>query len=291
MKRKRSAGEMIFDNLNTLFMLLVFIIMSYPFIYVLSYSLSDSSMVPTGLIIFPVKFTLNAYKGVMTAPTIANAVLISVLRTILGSILLIFVTAMAGYCLTREDMKGVRFFRKYFVFTMYVSAGLIPNFLVIKAMNLLGSFWVYIIPTAVSVFSMVLIKTFIESIPKSLEESAIIDGANDFHLFWKIIFPVSIPVIAAVTLFSAVGQWNSFIDTQFYNTMNPELYTLQYVLYQTLSAASRVLDPNDFGEMRNITPKSFRMAMTIITVLPIAVVYPILQKYFIGGIMIGSIKG
>ncbi|NJD04396.1 MAG: carbohydrate ABC transporter permease [Ruminiclostridium sp.] len=285
---KRSVNDLFFDISDLLLMIFTFIIMAYPFIYILSYSLSDPLKITTGLVLYPEGFSLDAYKAALGSPSIFHAIFISILRTTIGPIFMILVTAMAGYCITREDMKGVRIFRKYFVYTMYISAGLIPTFLVIKALGLVGSFWIYILPSSVSVFNMVLIKSFIESIPKSLEESAMMDGANDFYLFWRIIFPICTPVIAAVTLFGAVGQWNAFMDTQIYNTMHPELFTLQYVLYLALTTP-----PMDIGEEMRIfiTPKAFRMAMTVLTILPILAIYPVLQKYFVGGIMIGAVKG
>lgn len=287
---KRSAGDVIFDGANVVLMSFIFVIMAYPFLYVLSFSLSDPTRIAPGLIVYPAGFSWDAYASVLTNATIFRAILVSVFRTVLGPTLMIFITAMAAYCLTREDLKGVKWFRKFFVYTMYVSAGLIPTFLVIKNLHLTGTFWVYILPSSVAVFNMVLIKTFIESIPRSLEESAMIDGANDFYLFWRVLFPICTPVIAAVSLFSAVGQWNAFIDTQIYNTMHPRLFTLQYVLYQALTTPP--MDLQELEEMRiMVTPKGLRMAMTVMTILPILAIYPVLQKYFTQGIMVGAIKG
>lgn len=291
---KRTTFDRLFDAANYVLMTIVGIFMFFPFLYIASYSLSESSKLPQGLLMFPAGFTLEAYARAFEDPAIFHSILISVGRTLLGPVVMIFVSSMASYCLTRDDFIAVRFWRKFFVFTMYFTSGLIPLYVLIVQLNLSKSFWVYIVTTAVSVFNMILIKTFIESLPDSLEEAAVVDGANDLTVFWRIIFPLCLPVIAAVVLFSAVGQWNSFIDTQLYNAMNPELFTLQYVLYQTLSNANNATLMQS-GAMNNsantVTPEGLKMAITMITVLPIMLVYPFLQRYFISGMMVGSVKG
>ncbi|WP_409340531.1 carbohydrate ABC transporter permease [Paenibacillus sp. MBLB4367] len=292
--RKRTAFDRLFDAANYVWMSIVGIVMLFPFLYIASYSLSETSKLPQGLLLFPAGFTLDAYAKAFEDPAIFHSILISVGRTLLGPIVMIFVSSMAAYCLTRDDLIAVRFWRKFFVFTMYLSSGLIPLYVLIVQLNLSKTFWVYIVMTAVSVFNMILIKTFIESLPDSLEEAAVVDGANDLTVFWKIIFPLCLPVIAAVVLFSAVGQWNSFIDTQLYNAMNPELFTLQYVLYQTLSNANNasLMQSGAMNANANtVTPEGLKMAITMITVLPIMLVYPFLQRYFISGMLVGSVKG
>ncbi|MFB6366813.1 carbohydrate ABC transporter permease [Paenibacillus elgii] len=290
----RTTFDRLFDAGNYVLMAFVGILMFFPFLYIISYSLSEPSKLPQGLLVLPAGFTLDAYARAFEDPAIFHSILISVGRTILGPVVMIFVTSMAAYCLTRDDFIAVRFWRKFFVFTMYFSSGLIPLYVLIVQLNLSKSFWVYIVTTAVSVFNMILIKTFIESLPDSLEEAAVVDGANDLTVFWRIIFPLCLPVLAAVVLFSAVGQWNSFIDTQLYNAMNPELFTLQYVLYQTLSTANNATLMQSGAlnaSVNTVTPESLKMAITMITVLPIMLVYPFLQRYFISGMLVGSVKG
>jgi putative aldouronate transport system permease protein len=272
-------------------MVILIIFMIYPFLYILSYSFSEPVKITGGLMLWPKGFTLDSYLAVFEQPSLLRAIFISVSRTVLGPVVMIVVTSMAAYVLTRDDLIGVKFLRKFFVFTMYISSGLIPMYLLIKAVGLMGTFWVYIIPAAVSVFNMILIKTYIESLPKSLEEAAMIDGANDLVLYWKVIFPICTPVIAAVVLFTSVEQWNAFIDTQIYNVMNPENHTLQYLLYQTVSGAASLEEAKQSQKAVNFTPQTIKMAITIITVLPIACVYPFLQKHFAKGLLIGSIKG
>ncbi|WP_135556281.1 carbohydrate ABC transporter permease [Paenibacillus cymbidii] len=290
--KKRSFGGLLFDGLNTLFMVLVVFVMAFPFLYVLNYSISDPAKVGTGLMLVPAGINFEAYRIVLSDPDIVRGFFISVCRTIVGPLAMLLLTSMAAYVLTRSDMPGIKALRRYFVFTLYFSAGIIPTYLLIQQLQLIGTLLVYIVPGMVGVFNMVLIKTYMESIPKSLEEAALIDGANDFVVYARVMLPVSMPVLAAVTLFSSVGHWNAYIDTQLYNTMYPENYTLQYYLYNLLAKFNNIESLKDAANhAQTITPKSLQMAMTIVTVVPIMLVYPILQRYFVKGLLIGSIKG
>ena len=289
MKRSRSKATW-FDVANTLFMALLALVMVFPFYYILVYSISDSRLMGTGLVYWPVGVNLESYRIILNDSRIVGAALVSLVRTISGPALMIIVSAMAGYVLTCDQLRGVKFLRKYFVFTMYMGAGIIPTYLLIKNLGFIGTFWVYIIPSAVSVYNMILIKTYIESIPKSLEEAALIDGANHFVVFWRVLFPICMPVIAATALFSAVGHWNDFIDTQFYNNMNPKLFTLQYMLYQILASAQSLAQAKD-PTAQVVMPQSLKMAVTVVTVLPIALAYPLVQKHFAKGLLIGAVKG
>lgn len=289
--KRRSASSIIFDFFNYFLMIVLLVIFLYPFIYIISYSLSDASQISGGLLLLPKGFNIDSYKLAFLTPSILNALFISIARTVLGPIIMVFFTSMAAYCMTRDDMMGVKFLRKYFVLTLYFASGLIPYYLLMKNLHLSGNFFVYIIPSAFSVFNMILIKTFIESLPKELEESAFLDGANDLIIFWKVIFPICTPVIAAVTLFAAVEHWNSFIDTQLYNSMNRNLYTLQYVLYQTISATTNIQSDHNKVFARMASPQSLKMAITLITIVPIMFVYPFLQKHFAKGLLIGAVKG
>ncbi|WP_188999612.1 carbohydrate ABC transporter permease [Paenibacillus nasutitermitis] len=291
---KQSSGDRIFDSINIAIMAVVFIVMAFPFLHLINYSLSNPSLVSGRFLFLPKQVNLDSYKAIFANGDVLHGIYISVARTILGTISMVLVTSMAAYVITRDDLVGIKFFRKYFVFTMYFSGGLIPTYILIKSLGLVGSFWVYIIPSAVSVFNMILIKTYIEGIPKELEESALMDGANDAYLFLKIILPICIPVIAAVSLFAGIGQWNSFIDTQFYNAMNPDLFPLQYILYnsfQSITSVEQFTMGTGAANTQLLTPQSLKIAMTVITVLPIMVVYPFLQRFFMKGLLIGSVKG
>lgn len=291
--RERSVSGTLFDIGNTLFMLAVLASMLIPFIYVVSYSLSTPSMLKSGLVLFPTGFTLDSYKKALEDPAVLKGAGISTLRAVIGPALMLFITSMAAYVLTRSELGGVKWFRKYFIFTLYFSSGIIPMYLLMGYLQLKGTFLIYILPSAVSVFNLVLIKTYIEALPKELEEAAVVDGANDLRLFFQVIFPICTPVFAAVVLFECVNQWNAFMDTQIYNTMSPNLFSLQYVLYNTLNQFNSLEQLKEQGQTQiySITPQTFKMAITVITVLPIACVYPFLQKYFIKGLLVGSIKG
>ncbi|MDF2668105.1 MAG: sugar transporter permease [Paenibacillus sp.] len=290
---KRTWGELAFDIGNSLFMISILCVMIYPFLYIFNYSISNIAYVSGNPMLLPKGINFEAYKVAFSEPDILHGLFISVSRTLLGPLLMIAVTASAGYVVSRGDLMGGKWIRKYFFFTMYFSGGIIPSYMVVKGLHLTGTFLVYIIPSAIAVFNMILIKTYMEGLPRELEESAVIDGANDLQLFAKVMFPLSLPVIAAVTLFSTIGQWNAFGDTQLYNSMNQDLFPLQYILYNALQSisSSSLPDAQADARMAMITPHTLKMAMTMITVMPILFVYPLLQRFFIKGLLIGSIKG
>ena len=290
MKRIKT-GEQVFDFSNILFMLFILVIMAYPFWYVLCYSVSDPTQLKGGMIFYPKGLVFNAFRVCLSNPDIVSGAFISVSRTVIGAGAMIFITSMAAYALSKNELFGIKYLRILFIFTMYFSGGIIPTYMVVKALGLTGTFAVYVIPGLASVFNMILIRTYIESLPKSLEESALISGANEIIIFFRIIFPLCKPVIAAVALFASVGQWNAYIDTQLYNYKNSELYSLQYILFNYLAAYT----PNreqakQQVQMAAVPPQSIKMAITVITIVPIAFAYPFLQKYFVSGILIGSVK-
>lgn len=290
---KNKLLDGLFDFFNTFLMLGVLLLTVYPFLYIVLYSISDASKISNGLMILPTGFSLDSYVAVFKTASIISAFFISVLRSTIGPACTIFISSMVAYVLSRDDLAGRKFFTKFFIFTMYFNSGLIPMYLLMKNLGLTGSFLVYIIPGMVSVFNMIIIKTNIEGIPDSLEESAIIDGANDIVVFFRIVFPLCKPVIAAILLFECIGQWNAFMDTMLYNAEVKELHTLQYVLTNFMANQSSSIEQLKLkaqGSM-NITSSSAKMAVTVITVLPIIFVYPLLQKYFIKGLFIGAVKG
>lgn len=282
----------LFDVCNAAFMLLLFVVMLYPFLYVVNYSFSSLSQVGGSLLLLPQGFTTDVYKAVLSDSSILRALMISVLRSLSGASLMLLVTSMAAYVLSVPDLIFGGFLRYMFVLTMYVSAGVIPTYIFFKMYHLTSSFFVYILPGMCNVFNLILIKTYIENLPKELKEAVYIDGGSDLQAFWKVIFPVCLPVNAAVFLFGIVQQWNAFIDTQLYNATDKELYTLQYVLYNIMSQKTSVEALKLAGAhgASTITSASMKMAITVITIVPIMMVYPYLQKYFVSGIMIGSVK-
>ena len=293
--KEGGAGDRIFIFFTYLLTGLFALFSFYPFWYVLIYSLSDPDRVIYGLTFYPKGVTLEHYRVVLGMSRVYNAVIVSALRAVLGTVITLFFSSMFAYVLTKA-VKGFKLIYRVMITTMYVSAGLIPYVLTMTAYGLKNNFLLYIIPGAVSAYFVILIKTYIESMPASLEESAHIDGANYFQIYHRIIMPLSFPVLAAVGVFSAVGQWNAWTDN-LYLVKDPKLQTLQFILLDILrqsEALSKAFQQEHNYEMiKNIriSPMSIRMTVTIVSVVPVFIVYPFLQRFFIKGIMLGAVKG
>ncbi|MGN8647516.1 carbohydrate ABC transporter permease [Gracilibacillus sp. HCP3S3_G5_1] len=293
-----TVREKIFDILNYLFLSIVIVITLYPFLNVLAISLNDSTdTVRGGIYIWPREFTLNNYLEIMKYDNLVTGFVNSVLRTVIGTILGVFIQAMVAFTLSRTDFQGRRFVSTAIVLTMYFSGGLIPGYMLIRDLGLINSFWVYILPGLVSAFNIIIIRSFMDGLPFSLQESAKMDGANDFVIFYRIILPLCKPVLATIALFVAVGQWNSWFDTYLYNSMNESLTTLQYELMKILdnttmggSQDANSMRPNNEQQMNRVSPQSIKMAITMVTVIPIIMVYPFVQRYFIQGMTLGAVK-
>ena len=272
----------------------------YPFYSLVINHLSANDLSANGMINFlPKAIHLENYKQVLKLSGLSTAALVSVGRTVIGTALTVLASAFLGFMFTQEKMWARKFWYRFFVITMYFNAGLIPLFITMKTLHLTNTFWVYVIPTIVQPFNIILVKTYIESIPKALQEAAEIDGAGIMKIFYKIILPASTPILATVAIFSAVGQWNSFQDTLIYIT-DQKLYSLQYLLYTYINQASSLaaMVKNSAGGALNMaalatqqTPTSIRMTVSVIVVLPILFIYPLFQRFFVKGIMIGSVKG
>lgn len=290
--RHYTAGDFFFDLLVTVFMVVVTVCSFYPFLYILFYSLSKASLLGTGLLLYPKGFTIESYKLLLSDTTVPHAALISVLRTLITPVLNLLVCMLAAFALSHPHFPGRGFFQKFIMITMYFSAGMIPSYILIVRLHLTNSFWVYVIPGMFSVFNMVMIKTYIESVPQALEESAMIDGADYFTALFRIVFPLLKPVLAALLLFMCVGQWNTYGDTLLYNAGNKKLHTLSYVLMNFIqSNTSTAEQARQKHGLSEVNTTSLKMSMTVLVVIPIMCVYPSLQKYFASGLMIGSIKG
>ncbi|WP_310832009.1 carbohydrate ABC transporter permease [Paenibacillus pedocola] len=297
----KSSGRIepiVFHTINTIFMLFVVAITLYPFLHTLAVSFNDGSDTLAGGIYFwPRAWTMENYRAVFITGTIYHAAFISVSRTVLSTVFGVFLTTMLAYTLAQQQYIFRKKISMLFILTMYFNAGLIPNYFLIKELGLLHSFMVYILPSLVSAFNLIILRTYIRSLPGSLTESAKIDGAGDFRIFWKIIFPLCTPVLATVALFIAVGAWNSWFDTFLYASSDIKLSTLQYEMMKLLgSTMSTNNDPSALaGNQHNqaqalVTPASIRAAITIVTAVPILFVYPFLQKYFVVGLNLGSVK-
>jgi len=295
MKTKYKPGDVIFNILNYTFFGLFTFICVYPFYYVFIYSISDSILAIRGITFFPRGITLHNYVQVFNEAGIVQAAFVSLARTVIGTIITVLCSAFFAYLMTKEKMYFRRFIYRFMVVTMYVGAGLIPFFLTMRAYGLNNSFLVYVIPGALAPFNVILVKTYMESLPSSLEEAAIMDGAGIVKIFSAIMFPLSKPIIATITVFAAVGQWNSWFDNLIFMVGRPELNTLQFILFNMLNRAT--INPETINVTmaealaNRITPDSIRMTTTMIVTLPILFVYPFAQRYFVKGIMIGAVKG
>ncbi|MCC5895942.1 MAG: carbohydrate ABC transporter permease [Alkalibacterium sp.] len=297
-KKKWSERPTKTDVFIGLFMIVVIVVTLYPFLHVLAISLNNAvDTARGGLTIYPRDFTLQNYREIFSGNN--NWVIAfrnSVLRTVIGTITATFTCAVLAYILSRKNYIFRRPLGIILVLTMYVSGGLVPTYLVIRNVGLMNSFAVYIIPALLNAFNVIVIRSFIDGLPEALEESARIDGANDITIFLKIIMPLCMPVLATVALFTAVGQWNNWFDTYLYAGANVNLTTLQYELMQILGNAqsmtsSQVHQLNQTeGAIIRTTPESIKMAATIIVTIPIVIVYPFLQKYFVSGLTLGAVK-
>ncbi|WP_028590275.1 carbohydrate ABC transporter permease [Paenibacillus massiliensis] len=291
-----TRSEKLFDILNTAFMFLVVVVTLYPFLNVLAISLNDSTdTVRGGIYIWPREFTLQNYSTIFQYEGLLQGLYISVLRTISGTLLGLFSSSMLAYTLSRIDFQGRRFISVFLALTMYFTGGLIPVYILMRDLGLIGTFWVYIFPGMVSAFNVFVIRSFIDGLPYALQESAKLDGANDFTIYWRIILPLCKPVLATIALFLAVGQWNAWFDTYLYNGGKAHLTTLQYelmkVLQSTQQGGAGMNNVNDMArQMTQISPESIKMSITIIVTVPILLVYPFLQKYFVGGMTLGAVK-
>ncbi|GAA6412018.1 carbohydrate ABC transporter permease [Blautia hominis] len=303
MKRKHKklrTSDISFNIVNYLVFIIITLICVYPFYYMIINTISSNELSASGTINFlPKEIHLNNYKQVLGLSGLPTAALISVGRTVIGTICTVLASAFLGFIFTQQQLWHRKFWYRFFVITMYFNAGLIPMFVTMQTLHLTNTFWVYILPAIVQPFNIILVKTYIESMPKSLQEAAEIDGAGIMTIFGKIILPTAKPILATVAIFSAVNQWNSFQDTLIYIT-DQKLYSLQYLLYTYINQASSLaamVRNSGVGTISSAvlanqqTPTSIRMTVSVIVVLPILFVYPIFQRFFVKGIMIGSVKG
>ena len=300
MKIKTSKGDRTFQVINILIFAIFAIICAYPFYYLIINSISANDLSASGKVNFlPHGFQLENYVKVFQLNGLGTAAMVSLGRTVIGTICTVLASVYLGFMFTQQRMWHRKLWYRFMVITMYFNAGLIPMYMTMKTLHLTNSFWVYIIPAIVQPFNIIMAKTYVESIPPALQEAAEIDGAGTMTVFAKVILPTCKPIMATIAIWSAVGQWNSFQDTLIYIT-DQKLYSLQYLLYTYLNQASSPAtmvqqSGGNVSAVANLatqqTPKSIRMTISVIVVLPILFVYPIFQKSFVKGIMIGSVKG
>ena len=301
-RRNTMISNIIFDVIIYIVLAFVVVVTVYPFWNTIAISLNDGlDSLTGGIKLLPRKFTWKNYANLFTTDRIFHAGIISVTRTILQTVFSVFCTTMLAYALSRKEFVMRKPLTTILVISMYVNAGLIPGYMLIKNLHLLGKYAVYIVPALVDVFNFILVRTYINGLPDSFVESARIDGANEFRIFIQIIWPLIVPSIAMVSLFTAVGAWNSWFDTYLYTSNKPKLHSLQYVLMSILQASqNQSANANDANSMAvaaasgsattSVTPISTRSAITVVATLPILVVYPFVQKYFVVGMTIGGVK-
>ncbi|MDQ0896910.1 MULTISPECIES: carbohydrate ABC transporter permease [unclassified Paenibacillus] len=294
MNKHTSIGSKIFDNFNILFLLLLVFATLYPIYYILIVSISDGNLVTRGLIKWvPMDITFDAYKIVLSNPDIWRTYGNTLLYTTVGTTINVIMTALCAYPLSRKDFYGRGIFIFMVALTMFISGGLIPTYLVVQKLGLVDTMWALVLPPAISTFNMIIMKTYFEGIPMALQESAYLDGANEIQVLFKIIIPLSLPVMATMVLFYSVHHWNSFFPALIYLN-DSDKFPVQVLLRNIVIAGEFADQTADIGSASSnfrVVAANYKFAVIIITILPILVVYPYLQKYFVKGAMIGALKG
>lgn len=289
-RRYRWTREnVIFDGIVWLLLILIFLVIAYPFYYIVVASFNEGyDFMRGGVYFFPRRFTLGNYINLLSQAKWINAFKISFFRTIAGAFLTVVATCLVSYALSRQELMFGRVYKFLVIFAMYVSGGLIPYYITLRNLGLLNTVWVYIIPSMLNLFFIMVGINFFSSIPVSLIESARLDGASEFGIFFKIVAPVSRPFIATLTLFSAVNQWNAWLDSAYY--VNSE--GLRTVAYRMMSEINQTLGATATGGavVNTSTAMTTQASAMVVSMFPIMCVYPFLQKYFVKGIMIGAVK-
>ncbi len=290
-KIKQTWDNRLFYILDTVFLYFMILVVILPLMHVVSVSLSSPGAVSAGrVLIFPVDLNFNAYGTLVRTQSIITGMLNTIYYTFMGTVLNIFVTIICAYPLSRKNLPGKKFLLWIFTFTMMFGGGLIPSYLNIRRLGLLNTRWAMIIPGAMSVWNMIITRTFfINTIPDELIEAAEIDGASDFQCFIRIVMPNSVTIVAIMALFYAVGHWNQYYTAMLYLN-KPELYNLQLVLRNIIASAQALLEQTDnLAAAENI--EVLKYAVIVFASLPIMLFYPFVQKYFVKGVMVGSLKG
>ncbi|MGO4539273.1 carbohydrate ABC transporter permease [Paenibacillus sp. 2TAB19] len=290
---KQSWGSRIFDSVNITLLLAFALITVIPFIYVIAGSFAtQKELFMRGFILFPTEFSFDAYKYIFSTRTLVRSLLVTVYITVAGTLINLFFTCLMAYPLARKDMDFRKPILMLIVFTMLFSGGMIPTFLVVKELGMIDSYWSLLIPGAISAFNLIIIRNFFQQLPESLEESAKIDGCNDLGIFIRIVLPLSMPAIATFSLFYAVGHWNTFFNAVLYINDNTK-WPIQVLLRQIVILASGGIGDSAAMESDYVAPpdQAVKMAVIVVSTLPILLVYPFLQKHFAKGVLLGSVKG
>ncbi|WP_158560645.1 carbohydrate ABC transporter permease [Paenibacillus contaminans] len=294
-----SIGGKIFNVFNVALMMLLCVVFLFPYLNQLAISLNDGRDTAFGgITVYPRAFTLQNYKTVFSNDSFNTALMISVLRVIIGTITGVVLTTATAYALTKRDLPARTFFITLLLIPTFIDGGLIPTFILYRYLDLINHFWVYIIPGLFSFYNMIIIRTYLNTIPASLEESAVLDGANSLQILTRIYLPLAKPVIATVSLWLAVAHWNDWVTSLMF-VQSKDLHTLQFVLYRVLKESELIMQMAVEQSMQggtidqnapSVTPEAVKAATLIVSTLPILIVYPFLQKYFVKGVMLGAIK-
>jgi putative aldouronate transport system permease protein len=287
----------VFDVINVTLMTGMVFIMIYPVWYCFIGAVSEGQdYMRGGVYLWPRKFTLNNLQSLFFEPVILDAFRVTIFKCVIGTVTALLFTTIVAYGMTRPNLKFKKFYIALIMFTMFFSGGMIPYFILIRNMGLYNTFLVYIIPALFSVWNMIIIQSFIRELPAALIEAAKMDGYGEYSILFRIVIPLSTPVLAAIALFTVVGHWNSYFDSMMY-TSSPALQTIQYYLKKVITDPSMTTSMGSSAVMqlpeiaRRITPQTLKLAAMAVTALPVMLIYPFLQKYFVKGMMIGSVKG
>ncbi|MBP3359992.1 MAG: carbohydrate ABC transporter permease [Clostridia bacterium] len=297
--KMESKQYKVFYVFNIILLTAIGIVFLFPYLNIMAKAFNESADTALGgITIYPRKFTLENIRVVLIDPSIIRAFVISVLRVLIGTVIAVMIQFLAAYGLVKKGLRGKKGIIMFLMIPMFISGGIVPNYILYSKIGMLNNFMVYILPTAFSFYNMVVIRTYLTTIPESLKEAGRIDGAGELRIMWEIVVPLSLPIIATIALWTSVGYWNDWTTTLYYIT-NKKWYSLQYLLYSVIQESERIqsLMRDAIESGRDVTkirvqtsPESLRAAQVVVTTLPILVAYPFLQKYFIKGIMIGSVK-
>lgn len=289
----KGIGSRIFDGINYTFLTLVALVTIIPFIYIVSVSFAEpEEVLRRGFILFPTSFSLEGYQYIFSTSIMMRSLLVTVGITVVGTFINLLFTSLLAYPLSRHDFDGRKLFMMLIVFTMLFNGGILPTFLVVKALGLLNSYWSLLIPNAISAFNLIVVVSFFRQLPEGLEEAAKIDGCSDLGLLFRIVLPLSAPVLATFALFYAVGHWNTFFSAILYIN-DAKMWPIQVWLRQIVILSQGGIGDSTQFDQNYIAPPSqiIKMAVIVISTVPILIVYPFLQKHFAKGVMLGSVKG
>ncbi|MDR6552242.1 carbohydrate ABC transporter permease [Paenibacillus qinlingensis] len=290
----RSKKISLFDSINIIFMLLLIFVTLYPLYYMGIISISSGSAASSGEVFWrPVEIDFKAYQVILNDASIVRSYFNTIFYTGAGVIVNLLMTALCAYPLSRKHMYGRSFLALFVVFTMFFDGGLIPRYMVVHSLGMVNTVWAILIPTAINVFNMILMRTFFEDIPEALHESAVIDGYGEFRIFYKIVLPLSLPVMATMFLFYAVAHWNSFFPALIYLN-EKQLYPMQIILRNIVIAGDMASQSAALGSAEaglSVMTENIKYACVFVAILPVLIIYPFVQKYFVQGAMLGSVKG